>query len=58
MKFVCGYKMYNGRQTARIYVDSYTLKYGYASFYETPKPSIYTNVTRKSLTYSSDWKGS
>lgn len=58
MKFVHGYKMYDGRQTAGIYVDSCTFRYEYTSFYETPKPSIYTDVTRNSLTYSSDWKGS
>lgn len=58
MEFVHGYKTYDGRQTAGICIDSSTLRYEYASFYETPKPSIYTDVTRKFLTYSSDWKGS
>lgn len=54
IKFVHGCKTYDGRQTAVIYLGSYTLKYEYASFYETPKPSIHTDVTIKCLTCSSD----
>lgn len=41
--------MYDGRQTAGIYVDSYMLRYEYAFFYETPKPSIYVQMSQENV---------
>lgn len=35
MKFIQGYKTYDGRKTAGIYVESSMLRYEYALFYET-----------------------
>lgn len=43
--------MYDVKQTAGIYVDSYMLRYEYTLLNETPKPSIHTDVTRICLIY-------